>query len=60
MGYKQGRMEEVEVDLRSTDPLGFPDYPARLKKAIFETIAEGKVLQDFAPLPELVPVATGD
>src|SRR5204862_452149 len=26
--------EEVEVDLRSTDPLGFPDYPARLKKAI--------------------------
>src|SRR3954466_10426696 len=29
-----GTMEEVEVDLRSTDPLGFPDYPARLKKAI--------------------------
>ena len=27
-------MEEVEVDLRSTDPLGFPDYPARLKKAL--------------------------
>src|SRR5947207_2896831 len=24
-----GTMEEVEVDLRSTDPLGFPDYPAR-------------------------------
>ena len=30
----EGTMEEVEVDLRSTDPLGFPDYPARLKKAI--------------------------
>ena len=29
-----GTMEEVEVDLRSTDPLGFPDYPVRLKKAI--------------------------
>src|SRR5256714_12035220 len=29
-----GTMEEVEVDLRSTDPLGFPDYPARLKKAL--------------------------
>ena len=29
-----GTMEEVEVDLRSVDPLGFPDYPARLKKAI--------------------------
>jgi len=27
-----GTMEEVEVDLRSTDPLGFPEYPARLKK----------------------------
>src|SRR4030095_10549586 len=26
-------MEEVEVDLRSSDPLGFPEYPARLKKA---------------------------
>ena len=26
-------MEEVEVDLKSVDPLGFPDYPARLKKA---------------------------
>ena len=30
----EGTMEEVEVDLRSVDPLGFPDYPARLKKAI--------------------------
>jgi len=30
----ESSMEEVEVDLRSTDPLGFPDYPARLKKAI--------------------------
>jgi acetyl-CoA carboxylase carboxyl transferase subunit beta len=25
--------EETETELRSTDPLGFPDYPARLKKA---------------------------
>jgi acetyl-CoA carboxylase carboxyl transferase subunit beta len=29
-----GTFEEVEVDLRSSDPLGFPDYPARLKRAI--------------------------
>jgi acetyl-CoA carboxylase carboxyl transferase subunit beta len=29
-----GTMEEVEVDLRSVDPLGFPDYPQRLRKAI--------------------------
>ena len=28
-----GTVEELEVDMRSTDPLGFPDYPARLKKA---------------------------
>ncbi|HEY5219223.1 MAG TPA: acetyl-CoA carboxylase, carboxyltransferase subunit beta [Gemmatimonadaceae bacterium] len=27
-----GSMEELEMDLRSTDPLGFPDYPARLKR----------------------------
>jgi acetyl-CoA carboxylase carboxyl transferase subunit beta len=29
-----GTMEELEVRLRSTDPLGFPDYPQRLKKAL--------------------------
>lgn len=29
-----GTMEELEVDLRSTDPLGFPEYPARLKKSL--------------------------
>jgi acetyl-CoA carboxylase carboxyl transferase subunit beta len=28
-----GTLEELEIDLRSTDPLGFPEYPARLKKA---------------------------
>ena len=29
----EGTAEEVELDVRSTDPLGFPEYPARLKKA---------------------------
>ncbi|MGQ0539939.1 MAG: acetyl-CoA carboxylase, carboxyltransferase subunit beta [Gemmatimonadaceae bacterium] len=29
----EGSWKEVGEDLRSTDPLGFPDYPARLKKA---------------------------
>ncbi len=29
-----GSVEELEVELRSVDPLGFPDYPSRLKKAI--------------------------
>jgi len=31
-----GTMEELEVDLRSTDPLGFPEYPARLKKSLLK------------------------
>jgi acetyl-CoA carboxylase carboxyl transferase subunit beta len=29
----EGSWEEVEGDVRSTDPLGFPEYQARLKKA---------------------------
>ncbi|HKO17148.1 MAG TPA: acetyl-CoA carboxylase, carboxyltransferase subunit beta [Gemmatimonadaceae bacterium] len=29
-----GTMEDLEVELRSTDPLGFPEYPQRLKKAL--------------------------
>jgi acetyl-CoA carboxylase carboxyl transferase subunit beta len=29
----EGTAEEVEADLHSVDPLQFPDYPARLKKA---------------------------
>ena len=31
--FDEGSMEELELDIRSTDPLGFPEYPARLKKA---------------------------
>ncbi len=30
----EGTLEETELDIRSIDPLHFPDYPARLKKAI--------------------------
>ena len=29
----EGTVEETEVDIRSVDPLGFPEYPQRLKKA---------------------------
>jgi acetyl-CoA carboxylase carboxyl transferase subunit beta len=29
----EGTWEETETDLRSTDPLGFPEYEGRLKKA---------------------------
>ncbi len=28
-----GSVEETEADIRSTDPLGFPEYPQRLKRA---------------------------
>ena len=28
-----GSVEETESDIRSTDPLGFPEYPQRLKRA---------------------------
>jgi acetyl-CoA carboxylase carboxyl transferase subunit beta len=30
----EGSIEETETDLRSVDPLTFPDYPGRLKKAL--------------------------
>jgi len=29
----EGTAEETEIEIRSTDPLGFPDYEGRLKKA---------------------------
>jgi acetyl-CoA carboxylase carboxyl transferase subunit beta len=29
----EGGWTETETEIRSTDPLGFPDYPARLKRA---------------------------
>jgi acetyl-CoA carboxylase carboxyl transferase subunit beta len=29
-----GSVEELDLDIRSTDPLGFPEYPQRLKKAL--------------------------
>jgi acetyl-CoA carboxylase carboxyl transferase subunit beta len=30
----EGTVGEVEGDLRSVDPLGFPDYPARLRRSL--------------------------
>jgi acetyl-CoA carboxylase carboxyl transferase subunit beta len=32
--FDEGTLEEVDVDIRSVDPLGFPEYPQRLKKAL--------------------------
>jgi acetyl-CoA carboxylase carboxyl transferase subunit beta len=31
---RRGHGEEVGVELRSVDPLGFPEYPTRLKRAL--------------------------
>lgn len=30
----EGTVEETEADMRSADPLGFPEYPQRLKRAL--------------------------
>jgi len=59
----EGSMEEVEVDLRSTDPLGFPEYPARLKKAtakVGETDALLACTGMLDDLPVMVYVDTAD
>jgi len=42
----EGTAEETEIEIRSTDPLGFPDYPARLKKAT-GTAGEGDAILTF-------------
>jgi len=42
----EGTAEETEIELRSTDPLGFPDYPARLKKANMNA-GEGDAILTF-------------
>jgi len=42
----EGTAEETEVDIRSTDPLGFPDYTARLKKAT-NAAGEGDAILTF-------------
>ena len=42
----EGTLEETEIEIRSTDPLGFPDYPARLKKAT-GSAGEGDAILTF-------------
>jgi acetyl-CoA carboxylase carboxyl transferase subunit beta len=53
-----GTIEEVEMDLRSTDPLGFPDYPARLKKNI-ERVGETDALLACTGMLDSLPVNLG-
>ena len=54
----EGSVEEVEPDLRSADPLGFPDYPARLKKALGSAGDEDAILTVSGTLGE-TPVNLG-
>ncbi len=53
-----GSMEELELDIRSTDPLGFPEYPARLKKATANA-GEGDALLAATGTIEELPVNLG-
>jgi acetyl-CoA carboxylase carboxyl transferase subunit beta len=49
---------EVETEVRSTDPLGFPEYPQRLKKAITNAGDQDAVLTVSGTLDEM-PVNLG-
>ncbi len=53
-----GTMEELELDIRSTDPLGFPEYPARLKKATANA-GDGDALLAATGMMEDLPVNLG-
>jgi acetyl-CoA carboxylase carboxyl transferase subunit beta len=52
----EGTMEELELDIRSTDPLGFPEYPGRLKKAT-EKAGEGDALLASSGTIEGLPIS---
>ncbi len=53
-----GTQEETEVDIRSTDPLGFPEYPARLKKA-FDKVSDTDAIITVTGTLEEIPVNLG-
>jgi acetyl-CoA carboxylase carboxyl transferase subunit beta len=53
-----GTIEELELDIRSTDPLGFPEYPARLKKATANA-GDGDALLAAAGTMAALPVSLG-
>ncbi len=48
-----GTAEEIDVDVRSTDPLGFPEYPARLKKALTNAGDADAVITSTGTLGEM-------
>ncbi|HJQ12589.1 MAG TPA: acetyl-CoA carboxylase, carboxyltransferase subunit beta [Gemmatimonadaceae bacterium] len=51
----EGTVEETEIELRSADPLGFPDYPARLKKSTTNA-GEGDAILTFTGQLDGMPV----
>ena len=54
----EGSMEELELDIRSVDPLGFPEYPGRLKKATTNA-GDGDALLAATGTMEDLPVNLG-
>ena len=54
----EGSVEETETDLRSRDTLGFPDYPARLKKALANA-GDGDAIVTTTGTMEDMPVNLG-
>jgi acetyl-CoA carboxylase carboxyl transferase subunit beta len=50
--------EELELSLRSTDPLGFPEYPARIKKAMANA-GEGDALLAASGTIDGLPTSLG-
>jgi acetyl-CoA carboxylase carboxyl transferase subunit beta len=54
----EGTIEELELDIRSTDPLGFPEYPARLKKATTNA-GDGDALLAASGTVAALPVSLG-
>jgi acetyl-CoA carboxylase carboxyl transferase subunit beta len=54
----EGSTEELELSIRSVDPLGFPEYPARIKKATANA-GEGDALLAAAGTVEGLPTSLG-
>jgi acetyl-CoA carboxylase carboxyl transferase subunit beta len=54
----EGSVIEVGVELRSTDPLGFPDYPTRLKRSLANAGDTDAILTVAGTL-ESLPVGLG-
>ena len=54
----EGSIDEKDQDLRSVDPLNFPDYPARLKKALTNA-GDSDAIVTASGLMDKMPVNLG-